>query len=185
MKNFREIDVDLTDYNVDVIAQQCNCVCIRPAGLAQIIADKYSWGNVYGRRKSIGRKNLATKESRDKPGTIIIQSPPKKEKGPDIAFIFSQWNVSKPITKDEKPRYNFNDPDIYLYDDTLENRELWLKQGLDALGKWCMNNNKKSVAFPHNMGCNLGGGIWSHNLAIIKEFAKNYPSIAVTVCKYG
>lgn len=161
-----------------VIVQQCNCISVKPLGLSKSISDRYSHGNHYGSRKPIGRKNIAIKEDRDEPGTVVILYSDDIELYPHIACLMGQWQPGKINCSNYTDIDGSND-----YKDTRKNREMWFKHGLSALGQWCLDEKINSVAFPYMIGCGLAGGDWETYLKMIKEFAKTYNNIHIVIYK--
>ena len=67
------VDDDITDIrNVHVIVHQVNCLTVKSHGISAIIAKKYPWTDVNSKRTSIKSRNLATVETRGKPGNVKI-----------------------------------------------------------------------------------------------------------------
>lgn len=149
------------------IAQQCNCLTTTGYGLSKTIADKWKWADPYSHRKKVGNRNLATEEYRDVPGTIKILSSENKDK--NVICMFAQWAPSTPLKYKSYPNYHI---------DTYENREKWFKECLDKIGQL----NIKSIAFPHRIGCGLGGGNWDNYKKMISDFEVKY-NIQCTIYK--
>ena len=166
---------NLLDATEDIIIQQCNCLSVKPHGLSKSIADAFDHGNYYGSRKAIGMKNLSIQEDRDEPGSIVILYGENK---PHIGCLMGQWQMGK-----INSHYYKNEPGINNHNDTKENRELWFKNGLIALGEWCTDEKITSVAFPYGIGCGLAGGNWKNYLRMINDFDKEYKSIDIVIYK--
>ena len=67
------VDGDITDIrNVHAIVHQVNCLTVKSHGLSAIIGKKYPWADVYSKRTSTKSRNLATAETRGKPGNVKI-----------------------------------------------------------------------------------------------------------------
>jgi hypothetical protein len=151
------------------IIQQCNCLCVHPHGLAEDIANAFPYANVYGKRKQMGRRNLAYPEYRDTPGTFRTYFGSKLN-DPTIVALFAQYDFGK------SGRDYGNRPKDY--DDSNENREKWFKSSLFSFGEHVENmgldKEKVTIYFPFKIGCGLAGGDWSHYKPMIEEFSKKF-----------
>lgn len=143
--------------DVDAIVHQVNCLCIKSHGLSKQLAEKYPWGDIYSKRLAEGNRNLTISEDRDTPGSIRTFKP-QEFLYPDIVCFFSQWDFGL-------PEHNLRH--IPPYHDTRKNRETWFQQCLEAL----QDTSYKSIAFPYQIGCGLGGGDWNSYIKLIEEFA--------------
>ena len=67
------VDDNITDIrNVHAIVPQVNYLAVKSHGLLAILAKKYQLADVYSKRTSIKNRNLATVETRGKPGNVKI-----------------------------------------------------------------------------------------------------------------
>jgi O-acetyl-ADP-ribose deacetylase (regulator of RNase III) len=76
------------------VIQQCNCLTVKPHGLSDTIAKKYTYANFYEQREGVGIRNLAIEKDRDIPGTIKIAHNGKND-SPYIVALFSQYDFGK------------------------------------------------------------------------------------------
>lgn len=170
----------LLDFDGDYIVQQCNCLTVHAHGLSQSIADRFPHGNFYGRRRGIGRRNLAMPEDRGVPGSMILLEPMTPEDGPGIACLLGQWRPGA-LTS----RVSWAYPD-YEVPETRERRLLWFQQALASLGQHLresISTRRYRLAFPYRIGCGLAGGHWPDYEAAIRAFEKQYRD-ALTVIIY-
>ena len=151
------IEGSLLDTKVKYIVQQCNCLTVRAHGLSQVIVDKYPWADPYGCRKSMGKRNCAIENDRDKPGSIKIFDSPDEDK--HVICMFAQWTPGIPGKFTTYPDY---DCDTYI------NRQLWFNNCLNEIGKLDI----KEVAFPWKIGCGLAGGNWTTYKSMIERFER-------------
>ena len=168
---------DLFDVQADCIAQQCNCVTIKPHGLSASIASKYAYGDLYGKRtgKTANRANPA---SQDTPGTCILARPPCDVIGPVVACLMGQIAPGKPGSWSKK--YNVP-PDK----DNAICRLKYFKSALNELAEACQKEGWKLVAFPYSIGCGLAGGSWSDYSTMLEDFSRDVSvfGVSVVVCK--
>ena len=138
---------NLLDAKERYIAHQTNCVTIKSRGLSKSLFDKFSYVNVYSRRKA-KTKNCAIHP--DEPGTLVISYKDDKDDKDDkiIINMMGQWLPGKPGSyKDYYPK---------TYVDTKKKREEWFAECIDALDTL----NYDMVAMPYKIGCGLAGGNW-------------------------
>jgi O-acetyl-ADP-ribose deacetylase (regulator of RNase III) len=185
MKPIIHLTMDITTIKVDVIAQQSNCVSVAGKGLASTLTKVFGVDVYASRKPDQGSRNLAVPESFDEPGTIKIVKARRSSTTnlPYIACLFSQFNVAGPTEHGQKKAFNHGRRGMDKYQDSLQEREKWLSQCLDQLGTWCRRNDIKSIAFPDQLGCGLGGGKWENNLQLIEDFAKKNTYMQVYICK--
>ena len=165
--------IDLFDSNADCIAQQCNCVTIKPHGLAASIAAKYAFADLYGKR--IGRTaNCATAATQDVPGSCILAKPPANVSGPVVACLMGQIAPGKPGGWSKK--YS-----IQPCTDTAAQRLEYFKSALDELANACKIEKWSTVAFPYQIGCGLAGGSWPQYSAMLESFAQDVAAYGVSV----
>lgn len=173
------LDGDLLDFDADMIVQQTNCITCRAAGLANFIRNKFAYADAYGKRRQ-HTSSVCVKEDQDVPGTVRVLSPADDEEGPHVACLFAQYRPGKCDLED--PKYRI--PECSSYDDTPELRIEWFQSSLKTLIKWLDENPEcQRIAFPHEIGCGLAGGIWDDYLPLIKKFAKSIPTRQVFVVR--
>lgn len=144
--------------DVDAIIHQVNCLCTKAHGLSQQIAEKFPWGDIYSKRRTESRKNLAVIQDRGTPGMIEVFKSPQGL-NPDIVCFLSQWDFGS-----TKQNYRTIPP----YRDTNKNRLKWFRQCLEQLETL----NIKSIGVPYQIGCGLGSGEWMLYLHAIEDFAE-------------
>lgn len=158
-----ELEYDSNSY----IIQQCNCLAIKPHGLSASISKKFSYADFYSLRSQLGKRNLATHETRSIPGTIGILHN-NSNTSPHIVALYAQYDFGKVNS------YYGERPDEYS--DTTENRYKWFKKSLRELRKTLKNksldnNIKYKIYFPFKIGCGLAGGDWKKYSKAIDKFA--------------
>lgn len=147
---------DIFDMDVQYIAHQCNCLTSHSAGFANVVFKRFPGSDIYKDREyPVDWKNLPENQ---KPSQIIV-------KGKIINMLAQVFPG--------KPKY---DTGI----DSPDRRKEYFKDCLDQISKI---DGLKSVAFPHGIGCNMGGGKWSDYLEMLEEFAKSNPEINVFIVK--
>ncbi len=151
--------------DADYIIQQCNCLTVRSHGLAKTLEDAFPHANLYGRRRSVGNRNLAIPEDRSLPGTGTILAG-----APNIVCLFGQWRPGR-----TNASYWNSYPESSPIE-TEEQRIIWFKSALFAFGDYLIQNNliNAKMAMPYNIGCGLAGGDWTIYSKIIGQFIDTY-----------
>ena len=163
---FRYVYGDLLEMtHVDAICHQVNCLTVKSHGLSRLIAEKYPWADIYSFRTQLGRRNLATLDTRGVPGTIKVF---ERMSNPSVVCFLSQWDYGK---CGQAKRL------IHPYKDTEDNRTLWFEQCLHELGQTHFN----TIAFPFKIGCGLAGGHWNTYCKLIMNFANTYQKHVIIV----
>lgn len=164
---------DLLAAPQQVIVHQINCLCTRPHGLAESVATRFPYANVYGQRRQVGYKNLAVEADRGTPGDIAVRQPDaaKNESGPIVVGLYGQYDYGKAGRSHRTPAAQ----------DSTQLREQWFVMSLEKLATYMTQNGLTSVAFPHGIGCGLAGGSWMvYKTALVSWAAKN-PSFDVVI----
>jgi O-acetyl-ADP-ribose deacetylase (regulator of RNase III) len=138
------------------ICQQCNCKTQHGLGLSKALFDKFPYADIYS--IDTERKLNST------PGKINI-----KGNGTTQRFIINMMGQNYP-----------GKPNSY---ETKEKRQFWFKQCLDEISKH-VSHSKCSIAFPHNIGCNLAGGSWAEYYSMLQIFNKQNPNIDVVIYEH-
>lgn len=165
----------------DAIAQQSNCVGCDGRGLSEAVARTLPYGCPYrARRRQPSQRKFAVPEDRAAPGTIAVQRPTgtavrSNIGSPVVVSIFGQWETGA------AGKYNIVPVPPGCPQDSAANRETWFKTGLDAIGR--LDPPLYSIAFPHEIGCCLGGGSWQRYEAMLTDFAAASPGIRVAIVK--
>lgn len=170
----RVVRGDLLEARTDYLIQQCNCLTVRSHGLSTAIEEKYRYAAIYGRRKSLGNRNIAITQDRAVPGTYFAAIPPEGEIGPKILCLFGQWRPGK-IAAPYFDKYPESEPA-----ETQAQRLLWFKVALTSFGESLVSRadrKKHKIAFPYKIGCGLAGGKWSDYLTILGEFQETYKTL--------
>lgn len=162
-----QITGDLTTCNADCIVQQCNCLSVYTHGLSKTIKDKLGVDPYGHRRKQTN--NCAIKEDRDKVGTTKLF---KDRRGKYVACMFAQYAPGMPDTYFRS---------ITKGVDTRQSREVWFQMCLDDLARQL--SEPQVVAFPHCIGCGLGGGDWKVYKQMIKKWAEKNKHLQVYIVK--
>ena len=152
---------DLLKTSCPILVQQSNCLTVRGKGLSSSISKAFPYADLYAQRVSLGGKNLATEETRGRPGTIEILKDPKG-KGPQVACLLSQWAPGK-------GQYRYPGP----HRDTPKKRIQWFMRCLCHLSMHMATEGITEVAFPYKIGCGLAGGDWIVYEEHLKKFAKD------------
>lgn len=67
--------------------------------------------------------------------------------------------------------------------DSSADREAYFKKALADIQRKAPD--LKSIAFPENIGCGIGGGIWPNYEEMILDFASDMPGCTVYIVHYG
>ena len=159
--NYSIINGNLLETSCPILVQQSNCLTMYGKGLALALSKKFSYADLYGKRTSVGGKNLATKDTRGVPGTLEVLKDPTG-KGPQIACLLAQWAPGK-------GKYRYPGP----YKDTKDDRLQWFSSGLLKLAEYMETEGLVEVAFPYKIGCGLAGGDWKLYEALLVRFAED------------
>jgi len=144
------------------IAQQCNCLSVRPHGLSQSIATKYPHGDAYARRRPTAPgRNTACIEDRPEPGSLLVLAGT-----PNVVCLFAQWAPGS-TTSQWIRRYPFRGDSA----ETREEREKWFG---DAILRLDEHNLQEPVAVPERIGCGLAGGNWSTYLSVLEKASTDF-----------
>lgn len=153
-----------------VLVHQINCLTTEAHGLSRVIANRFPWANVYAERESVGGRNLATPETRGRPGEIEV----RRRDGQVVVGLLGQWDFGGPRSS-ARPGRPGDHPD------TQANRLEWFRAGLNRLAEWVEETRPESVAFPYQIGCGLACGDWARYSEAIDEFAARAPTRVVVV----
>ena len=206
IKNFTKTDIrnynafhDSSKYDPEslVIAHQCNCIATNAHGLAETLADKFPYCDIYSNRQpyivGIPIGNLCHVDDRGKVGTIVTSS---QSGQPTIASLLAQYQMGSLQRNYHSHNHQYLDQE---YKDmkkmeTYELRETWFRSCLQELKCWIISNNNNdddddekqevissekqfkkkkkkitTVALPKWIGCNLAGGNWDNYKKIIHD----------------
>lgn len=166
-----EVEGDLLLYaKADYIVQQCNCLTVRGLGLYTAIAAKFPDAHPYSGRREIGQSNCAVEEDRAEPGSIAILG--------RVICLFAQWRPGS-CSKRRFDKY----PDSPSGPETIDQRIAWFRQALNALAVRFGDTLRLTIAFPHGIGCGLGGGRWDVYRSLIVEFANAHKNFRIVIAK--
>ncbi|KAG8470386.1 hypothetical protein KFE25_008807 [Diacronema lutheri] len=157
--------------HASAIAQQLNCIGVDGRGLAAAVAAAFPYADVYAGRERSARWGVAAKASFSRPGSIDVRRP-RSGSGPIVVNMFAQWEMGASFKYKRVPAPG-------SMRDSRDQREIWFQEGLDAIAS--MQPRLDSIAFPHQIGCGLGGGIWEHYEKMIRMFAARQAHIDVVI----
>lgn len=158
------------------IVQQLNCIGVNGRGLAKAVATAFPYADAYATRQPSGTWGVAAAASFSRPGSIDVCRPAGRFAGPVVLNMYSQWEMGAPL------KYN-RVPAPGSLPDSLEQRERWFQECLDAVSR--VDPLPTSIAFPMHIGCGLGGGRWQNYERMIHAFAANHPHVSVLIVKQG
>ena len=153
-----------------VICQQVNCVGVKTHGLSTAIAEKYgSKYNPYASRRVVPKRNLATRETRPKLGSInVIQG------SPTLVNFFAQYMYGSCNNQSYRKIKPYDDPNLIegKKNDSPIDRIRYFKMCLNKLSELLLEENKQFdvVYFPFKIGCGQAGGEWSIYYNMIEDF---------------
>lgn len=194
--NLHVIHGDLLNSGEPVIVQQINCLCVRPHGLSEQIANKFPYANVYAQRRPQGKRNLSIPEDQGTPGQITVSTaPPNQEKNqpknnteyqPIFIGFYGQYDYGKPggcevANATERTRSSARRTKIDQ--DNYQLRQKWFQESLQHLKNYLIENKIPSVGIPYQIGCGLAGGDWKIYQQFLEDFAKDAP-FQVNLYKY-
>ncbi|XP_056004763.1 uncharacterized protein LOC130050083 isoform X2 [Ostrea edulis] len=102
--------------DVDAICHQVNCLTVSSRSLSLQLAHKYPWADIYETRRPMGKRNMATPETRGTPGTLSLFTRPRC---PTVVCFLSQWDFGR--------CQNVRKRKIPPFIDTTENRREWFQ----------------------------------------------------------
>ena len=162
----KEISGDLLE--IDVIAQQCNCLTVRSHGLAKTISEQMDI-DIYKVRTPVKiEKNLSVCNDRGIPGTCQLVKNESKYPPKYVACLLAQFAPGKPQF------YYRNITAYHGYRDDSYDRHQWFRNSLDELAENMKRKKLTTIAFPKYIGSNLAGGNWEEYYLFIKSFALKY-----------
>lgn len=154
---------DLLTAKEEYVVHQCNCVTIRPAGLAAAITSKFPYAAPYAnRRPDPSHRSRCLPADMAKPGTIQV------------------WRSPSPETPHFIGLYAQEGPGNSSGEDSRSAREGWFRQCLELVAEV---DGLKSIALPWQIGCGLAGGDWEVYQKIIKEWAEKHEDIQIVIYK--
>ena len=150
-----EIDLNIVNAHVDIIAHCCNCFCTMGSGVALAIRQKYP--------EAYETDCLTESGNKSKLGTISIahiESPNSRIKY--VANLYGQYTYAR---KEREVNYEA----IY--------------RALCILRDFCCGKGLTSIGFPKNMGSGLAGGDWRIIKTMI-EVVFESTEMEVVICNY-
>lgn len=166
---------DIIKVDADIIVQQCNCLSVKPLGLADYIYKKMKICPYVN--KTVYRGNLCSYDEISTVGTIDLFKTNKSCK--NIRYVGCLYGQFAPGKPGKYYQYMCKKKGII---ETKKQRELWFRQGLENLAnKIDSMDDIQLIAFPKFIGCNLAGGDWSVYERMIKEWTieNNYSVLFV------
>lgn len=165
------IRADIRTVKGGYIFQQCNCVTLKPQGLARDLEVAFPGTCPYAYRKPAVTEsghfshNVASADTRAVPGTVFILS---KENGPNVVNMFAQYAPGKPWNK-WQPLLDI-DGEIVIPDQSSD-REKYFQNCLDAMFDFFeFTEEKIEIAVPYKIGCGLAGGNWPTYEKMLQNF---------------
>ena len=152
---------NLLESTADLIVHQTNCQSTAPGGLAAAMFARFPHANFY-----------STREGNHWPGTIMVCGDGISNRR--VVNLHGQCAPGGPRRRGP---------------DTRGKRVQYFQQGLECLRDYVRSTTVpvRSITFPANIGCGLGGGEWATYMAMIIRFASeiNMPphEIKVRVCR--
>lgn len=144
MPIIKVVNGNLLDAKEPIICQQSNCVTMTSYGLAQQIAEKYPWADVYKRRM----------KTPSVLGTIQVDT----HDGKSVIHLFAQYMPGKPNGR-SLPKQN----------DGSIHRIQYFKACLEKMDELEL----EVVAMPYLIGCGLAGGDWKVYKAMLEACKTN------------
>jgi O-acetyl-ADP-ribose deacetylase (regulator of RNase III) len=155
---------DLLDAQEEFIVHQCNCVSIYAAGLAQAIAVRLPYADPYiDRIPDPANPTRCALEHASTPGSIRVWRSNSPDT-PHVIGLYAQFEGGGPRE----------------LNDSKFNRLAWFNICLTKIAK-IRPEVPKSLAFPHLIGCGIGGGDWTSYERLIVQFAESNPGIQVAI----
>lgn len=181
-----------------LIAHVVDCVSVRPYGVSKILAARYPFSSPYITRRRVGAFNWARPKDRGYPGTIEVFK--TKKHNPFVVNMYAQFYAGKSIdenastqnlvsqlrrvSKNDRAKGFRGDDHLIegLEDDTLENRQRWLKKCLGKLAQFVRFAEVRTVVFPYKVASGLSPGDWEkHYLFAIESFLHELSNCKVKV----
>lgn len=148
-----EIEGDLLETEIQVIAQQCNCITKTGRGLALKIKRRFPWADFYSQRTEPSRL-----------GTIELRgSSLRRERY--VVGMYAQWYPGRAKSRGR---------------DTSEERHRHFQSCLNRITRL---RGLREVAFPFRIGCGMAGGEWEIYRAMIVRWASLHPEIEVYILR--
>lgn len=146
------VEGDLLTAKEDILIHQVNCQGVMKSGIAREIREQYP-------KSYIDYKDFCKKYTPpiERLGKVAISDCKTKI----IGHLFGQFD--------------------YGYDGALYTNYEALKESMILLLEWAKTENR-SIAIPHNIGCNRAGGEWEIVFNLIKEVFQDY---GITIYKYN
>jgi len=152
----------------EYVLQQCDCISTQAKDFDHDYVREFAWADVYGERTQMnGFRNLATSDTRGKPGEIKVF--PSGNEEPNIIAMFTQICPGRPFSgMNSKKRFK---------DDDADNRLKWFGECLDKITAL----KPKSVALPDKLGCYRNGANWDVYSDKIQAFSDANPKCMVYI----
>ena len=141
----------------------------KPGGLAKVLEKLYPFASLYTEGAEGPQDDLL--------GTVRIDTEPSDPKGPLGQEGHKEASVT--IFSIYGQRYG-GAPGKRA--DSSADREAYFKNALADIQRKAPD--LRSIAFPENIGCGIGAGIWPNYEQMILEFASHMPGCAVYIVHY-
>jgi len=154
------------------VAQQTNCLTVRPHGLSKSISHAFHVDPYSQRAPVTPSRNLTCARDADIPGTIRVLESPKvfrggkipKLKQKKVICMFAQWAPGKATDSGQRWSYPASIGDKGPYEDTRASRLEWFRECIRQLDELGLED---PVAVPRYIGCGLAGGRWADYRAVL------------------
>ena len=164
------LDPELLRYTQNLAHQVKADPCKKPGGLAKGVEELYTFARLH----TEGAKGAEGPQD-DLLGTVRIDTEPSDPKGQEghkpanvtIFSLYGQRYGGKPGNRA----------------DSSADREQYFARALADIQRKAPD--LKSIAFPENIGCGIGAGIWPNYERMILDFADAMPGCTVYIVHYG
>ena len=139
--------VSLLATSANFIIQPCNAVTVKPRGVAVAIGQKFPHARVYSHRRAIPQRDLALKDDRALPGSVVICT---SKTGPGVITIFNQF-LPGAIDSSEFQTY----ASWLKSAETEQQRIVWFVSALEQIGEYLQREYRGlpfTIAVPTEIG---------------------------------
>lgn len=142
-----------------VLVYAINSIACDAFGIARDLANSYTYENSYTRRKRLYALKRAEVNTRDEPGSILLQAPPEGVNSPYLIACVTQFNYGPPIDYNTYAQHAVeNSRDLHyvkgLSADTTMNRREYFQSCMKKIATTLMAHPEaERVLIPEGMGC--------------------------------
>ena len=152
------------------LAHQVNTTSKKPGGLAKGLVELYPSASLH----TEGAKGAEGPQD-DLLGTVRIDTEPSDPKG-------QEGHKAASVTIFSLYGQRYGGPPGKRADSSAD-REAYFARALADIQRKAPD--LKSIAFPENIGCGIGAGIWPNYEQMILDFASDMPGCTVHIVHYG